>query len=75
MFLKIYAYFMEVLSYLRLGLCSRYRDLLWDGRSGDRNPVTVKFFGPIETSLGSTQPPIKWVPDLFARGKVIGVWH
>jgi len=30
---------------------------------------------PSKPTLGLTQPPIKWVLDLFPRGKGVGVWH
>jgi len=45
--------------------CAVIESMLW--RSGDRIPVGARFSAPIQTSLGSTQPPLQWVLGL-SRG-------
>ena len=49
---------------------SRYSDSLRAGRSGDRNPVWVKFSLPV---LGLTQAPVQWVAGLSLGTETGGV--
>ena len=30
---------------------------------------------PPRPALGSTQPPVEWVPGVFSRGKAVGAWR
>ena len=43
-----------------------YSDWLWAGRSGIESRWE-RDFPPVQTALGPTQPPVKWVPGL-SRG-------
>jgi len=56
------------------GYRSRYRDLLWAELSGVRIPVWAIFSLRFRSALGSTQPPVKWVPGLFPESKAAGAW-
>jgi hypothetical protein len=35
------------------------------GRFGDRIPLGARFFAPVQTGPGPTQPPVQWVPGLY----------
>jgi hypothetical protein len=54
----------------RPGQLSQHSGLLWVGRSGDRIPVWVS-----RPALGTTQPPVQWVRNLFPGGKSAGTWR
>jgi hypothetical protein len=49
------------------GWLSRYSNSLRAGRSGDRIPVEARFFAPVQTGPGRTQPPLQGVQGL-SRG-------
>jgi hypothetical protein len=50
------------------------KGIFW-GRSRDRIPVGRDIPHPYRPALGSTQPPIQWVPDLISGGKPAGAWR
>ena len=45
-----------------------YKDLLQAIRSGVRIPVGANFPHLLRLALGSTQPPIEWIPGLLRGG-------
>ena len=47
-------------------------DSLRAGRFGHRIPVGARFSAPIQTVLGPTHLPVKWVPGLFLGCKATG---
>jgi hypothetical protein len=54
---------------------SRYSDGLRPGRPGFdswQEQVILLFSTASRPALGPTQPPIQWVPGIFAGGKVAG---
>jgi hypothetical protein len=77
--LQLYAKVSELLkASLDSGYRSRYSDCLRAGRPRDRSPGRVKnflFSTSSRPALGSTQPPIKWVPGALSLGvKRPGSW-
>jgi hypothetical protein len=57
------------------GYLSRYSDSLRAEQFGDRIPVERRSSAPVQTSPGSTQPPVQWVKILFPKGKAAGTWR
>jgi hypothetical protein len=39
------------------------------------NPVGARFSYLCRPALGSTQPPVQWVPGLIPGGKAAGAWR
>jgi hypothetical protein len=61
--------------YIRyISIYSRYSDSLRAGRSGDRIPVTARFFAAVQTGPGDRPASYKWVPGIFPGGKAAGAW-
>jgi hypothetical protein len=58
-----------------LGQRCRVVDSLGAERSGDRIPVGSRFRHLSRQALGSTHPPIQWVPGLFPGSKDAGAWR
>jgi len=54
---------------VRLGTSIRIVTRLWAGRSGVQSPVEERDFSLLqsELALGTTQPPLQWVPGSFSR--------
>ena len=60
---------------LLLGLRSRYSDFLLAGWYAGRIPVGGRNFPPpSRPALGTTQPPVRWVPGLFPGSKEAEAW-
>jgi hypothetical protein len=56
-----------------VGIATGYGlDVLGDGRSSHSRVKNFHFSISSRPALGSTQPPIKWVPGLFPGGKAAG---
>ena len=54
---------------------SRYSDLLWPGRSGDRIQVGAKFSAPIETGPGAHRGLLYNGYQVFPGDNAAGVWR
>jgi len=54
---------------------SLYSNLLRAEQPVDQTPMGTRLSAPKQTSLGSTQPPVKWVLCFFPSGKVAGAWR
>jgi hypothetical protein len=50
-------------------------ETLWGGHSRDEVPKGRNLPHPSRPALGPTQPPIQWVPGLFAGGKTAEAWR
>ena len=58
-----------------LGQLSRHSDSLRDEQPADWNQVGTRFSAPVQTSLGSTQPPVQRVLCFYPSGTVAGAWR
>ena len=54
--------------------CTIHRCMLRARRPGIESCCSRDFSHPSRPALWPTQPPIQWVPGLFAGGKAAGAW-